>query len=204
MLDIPPFSLRVIDLKQYVYCPRILYYHTVLPAVRPVTYKMEAGIAAHGTAVAREKRRQLRTYGLEEGRRHFDAPLYSPQLNLSGELDLLIETEDELIPVDYKNSKRVGTHFRLQLMAYGRLLKDSLSTQDLRGATRKKVRRGFLYLLPARKAVAVSFTARLERQLESALAETRKIAEWQYMPPPTPHRRRCLDCEFRRFCNDIT
>jgi hypothetical protein len=30
-----PFTFRVIDLKQYVYCPRILYYQTALPQVRP-------------------------------------------------------------------------------------------------------------------------------------------------------------------------
>ena len=37
---------RVVDLKQYVYCPRIVYYHHCLPQVRPVTFKMEAGLAA--------------------------------------------------------------------------------------------------------------------------------------------------------------
>ncbi|MBK7917055.1 MAG: hypothetical protein IPJ94_12485 [Chloroflexi bacterium] len=46
-MDQDPFTFRVIDLKQYVYCPRILYYQTVLPDVRPITYKMEAGIQSH-------------------------------------------------------------------------------------------------------------------------------------------------------------
>lgn len=53
---------------------------------------------------------------------------------------MLIETETERIPVDYKDSDKAGAHFRLQLMAYGRLL------EETGGA--KPVRRGFLYLIP--------------------------------------------------------
>ena len=116
------FIFRVTDLKQYSYCPRILYYHTTLPQVRPLTYKMTAGIQAHHEAAGREKRRSLRTYGLKDGRRFFDVPVVNVGLMLSGEVDMVIETADELIPVDYKQAKRIGKHYKLQLMGYGRLL----------------------------------------------------------------------------------
>ena len=191
------FTFRVIDLKQYTYCPRILYYHTVLPQVRPLTYKMEAGIAAHAREEGREKRRQLRTYGLRDGQRRFNVPLYNPQVGLSGEVDMVIETETELIPVDYKNAKRVGPHFRLQLMAYGRLLQTADPKSEL------AVNRGFLYLIPTRTAVEVSFTAARRRQLERALRTMHAVATRQQMPAPTRKRGRCVDCEFRRFCNDV-
>ncbi len=35
--------LTVTDLKQYCYCPRILFYMRCLPGVRPLTVKMEEG-----------------------------------------------------------------------------------------------------------------------------------------------------------------
>lgn len=200
MLDHPPFTLRVTDLKQYTYCPRILYYHTVLPAVRPVTYKMEAGIDAHTGVQRREKRRSLRTYGLQSGQRRLNLPLFSTTLGLSGELDLLIETEEELIPVDFKNARlrgrRPGDNFRLQLTAYGRLLEETWPGEQA-------VRRGFLYFIPEREAVTVSFTAALRRRLDDALHEMKAIALEQRVPPSTKRRRRCVDCEFRRFCNDV-
>lgn len=195
-MDTEPFTFRVIDLKQYAYCPRILYYHTVLPAVRPLTYKMEAGIRAHVQAEGLEKRRSLQRYGLPAGERSFNVCLYSAALGLSGELDMLIETETELIPVDYKQAKRVGPHFKLQLMAYGRLL-------ELTHPAQKQVRRGFLYFIPKRAATAVPFTPSLRRQLEGAIAALRQIARQQLAPAPTPHVARCADCEFRRFCNDV-
>lgn len=193
-----PFTFRVIDLKQYVYCPRVLYYQAILPRVRPITYKMEAGAAAHQVAAGREKRRSLRAYGLDDGRRAFNVPVYNPDLLLSGEVDMVIETAAEIIPVDYKQTKKVGKHHKLQLMAYGRLLE----LADPKSG--KQIKRGFVYLLPARKAVAVRFTKPLRRQLEQALADMRGIARRQTLPQPAASPAQCIDCEFRRFCNDTT
>lgn len=190
--------LRVIDLKQYIYCPRILYYHAVLPAVRPITYKMEAGRAAHHTTEGKEQRRSLRPYRLTAGERRFNVPLQSLSLGLSGEIDMVIETEDELIPVDFKLAKREGAHFRLQLMAYGRLLEISAENPH-----HKAVKRGFLYLIPLRKAVEVRFTPHLRRKLTNAIAAMGRIVQTQQMPPATSKQQRCVDCEFRRFCNDV-
>lgn len=191
------FTFRVIDLKQYVYCPRVAYYHLVLPDVRPITYNMEHGIASHAQAEGRERRRSLGAYGLKEGERTFNVHLWSPELGLSGELDMLIETETEYIPVDYKDSDKVGDHFKLQLMAYGRLL------EETKGPPAKTIRRGFLYLIPLRKATEVMFTPRLRGELAAALADIQAIALRQRVPEPTARLRRCVDCEFRRFCNDV-
>lgn len=197
MLDETRFMFQVTDLKQYAYCARILYYQTVLPQVRPITYKMEEGIAAHQAAETQEQRRSLRPYGLQAGQRHFNLALHDYGLTLSGELDMLIETDAELIPVDYKNAPREGAHYRLQLMAYGRLLELQHNPSG------KRVQRGFLYLIPMRRAVEVAFTSALRRQLETALNTMREIAQQEYMPPPTAQTQRCVDCEFRRFCNDV-
>lgn len=196
-MDEQPFVFRVIDLKQYVYCPRILYYHTVLPQVRPLTYKMAAGIAAHTQTEQREKRRSLRTYGLQQGERQFNVPLFAPELFLSGELDMLIETPTELIPVDFKQSKKEGDHFRLQLLAYGRMLAAIGNPQE------KTIRRGFLYLIPNRQAVEIMFTPSLHRKFDAAMAQLDLIAKNQQVPSPTKKYGRCVDCEFRRFCNDV-
>lgn len=38
--------LRVSDLKQFIYCPRIVYYNYVMPVEKKTTYKMEHGKVA--------------------------------------------------------------------------------------------------------------------------------------------------------------
>ena len=191
------YLFRVIDLKQYMYCPRVAYYQIVLPRIRPITYKMEKGIAVQEREEGRERRRSLRAYGLKEGRRSFNVQLSSAELALSGKIDMLIETETELIPVDYKLSKRTGQHYRMQLMAYGRLLEE-VYAEDTKG-----VQRGYNYLIPQRKALEVTFDKQLRRQLEEVIAHLHEIAQMNRFPKPAKQRRKCVDCEFRRFCNDV-
>lgn len=189
---------QTIDLKQWTYCPRVFYYQRCLPRIRPTTYLMDAGIAEGKTAEGREKRRSLQTYGLTAGTRHFNVPLRSDVLGLTGEADLVIETQQtngvEWIPVDYKLSRKVGKHFKLQLTAYAMMLEEMHAV---------KVQRAFIYLIPLRKATAVNITTRLRNELSAALKNMRLTETRQQMPPPTAQLRKCQSCEFRRFCNDI-
>ncbi len=201
-LDKPSLAIeapfRVTDLKQWVYCPRILYFYICLPDVRPVTYKMEAGAEAGHSEEGRETRRSLRAYGLETGRREFNVHLSSDRYGLRGMLDMVIWVDSpppgEVIPVDYKLSKIAGEHFKLQLMAYAVLLE---------AASGFPARRGFLYEIPRRQAEQVIFNRRLRDKLLSTLDAMHRMLLTELMPDPTPNRSKCLACEFRRFCNDV-
>ena len=46
MQAIELLPLRVNDLKQFEYCPRIVFYNTVMPLDRKVTFKMQRGTEA--------------------------------------------------------------------------------------------------------------------------------------------------------------
>lgn len=188
----------VTDLKQYLYCPRIVYYAYCLPRVRPVTAKMEAGIEAQSGEESREQRRSLRTYGLQQGERRFDVPLESARLGLRGRLDMVIhvpEPDGEVIPVEYKNSTRQPElHWVLQLTAYGEMLAESSPLP---------VRRGFFYFIPTRRVQEITFTPARRAKLGQTIDVMRRTVESETMPPPPKSRRPCLTCEFRRFCNDL-
>lgn len=199
MIDDTLYLLTVTDLKQYAYCSRIFYYHACLPDVRPTTYKMAAGIDAGKEEQARAKRRTLDAYHLQglDGRRYFDIPAQSDDLGLTGIVDEVIEVASpkaELIPVDYKLARKAGYHFKMQLTAYAELLE---ATYHL------PVQRGFLYLIPLRRTEEVPITNRLRSQLKALLGEMRQVQQMEYMPPPAEWTARCLDCEFKRFCNDV-
>ena len=96
--------------------------------------------------------------------------------------------------MDYKLSKRVGKHFELQLTAYAVLVEDAWGLP---------VRRGFLYLIPLRRAKEVRITARRLDALDEALKVMNAMLSKERMPEPTRQRSRCVACEFRRFCNDV-
>ncbi len=194
MLEQDQDLFTITDLKQYVYCPRIFYYHACLPDIRPVTYKMKAGIEAHADEPKRAARRSLERFGGPQGEREFEVAVQSAVLRLSGQVDEVILTGAELIPVDYKLAHKAGYHFEVQLAAYALLLEESRQVT---------ISRGFIYLMPERKLVEVPITPKLRRQVQKALQDMHEIARAERMPPPVDWRQRCADCEFRRFCNDV-
>ena len=194
MLDETRWLFTVTDLKQYMYCPRILYYQTCLPTIRPTTYKMQAGIEAHGEERQRASRRSTQWYGLAEGARIFDVSVQSSTLGLSGQIDEVVQTAAEMVPIDYKMAQRVGYHYKVQLAAYAMMLEETYQTQ---------VQRGIIYLIPSRKANEVPITRTLRQQVLQTLDIMHAIAERETMPVPADWRQRCANCEFRRFCNDV-
>jgi CRISPR-associated exonuclease Cas4 len=193
-------SVEVTDLKQWAYCPRVVYYRYSLPSVRPITRGMQAGIDRHQDEGAREERRSLRSYGLTEGERAFEVVLRSHTLRLRGRLDLAIVTPGrdlpgaEAIVVEYKDSERPGAHFKLQLAAYALLLEEAWGLP---------VRRGFIYSIPERKASAVPINKPLRDKTLAALAALHSSIDGEHMPEAPASRRQCVSCEFRRFCNDV-
>ncbi len=100
----------------------------------------------------------------------------------------------ELIPVDYKLARKVAYHYKLQITAYAILLEETFHLP---------ARRGFLYLIPLRRAEEVPVTPALRCRLHKLLDDMRLIAQQERMPPPVDRPSRCVNCEFKRFCNDV-
>jgi len=193
--------LEVTDLKQYTCCPRIVYYRYCLPRIRPVTRLMPEGQTSHREEEAREERRSLKTYGVEQGERFFQLVLQSEALGITGCLDLAIATpgrespQGEAIVVEYKHSeKKAGTHFKLQLAAYALLLEEAWGLP---------VRQSFLYSIPLREAECIPITPALRRKVFTTIAALRQMIEHERMPLAPGNATRCVQCEFRRFCNDV-
>ena len=193
--------LEVTDLKQYICCPRIVFYRYCLPKIRPITYLMEEGIRRHEEEEEREERRSLRHYGTTVGERFFHLILHSPKLGLSGRVDLAVATpsleatDAEGIVVEYKLSEqKAGSHFKLQLAAYALMLEEVWGIP---------VKRGFLYSIPLRKAELIPITSQLRKKVVQTVEQIRRIVETEIMPAPATSSYRCVTCEFRRFCNDV-
>jgi len=189
--------LPVTDLKQWDYCPRVVFFAYVMPGLRPLTFKMEAGAAAHEREEKRQRRRNLgKLYGLPQAERLEDVQLQSERLGLSARIDLVLREGDRAWPVDFKLSRRTGiaTHFKLQLAAYALILEDVWGV---------RVEEGFLYSIPQRRAERIRFTPQLRKKVQRVIQDIRESIEAERMPPPTSKRGRCVNCEFRRFCNDV-
>jgi len=157
MIDIEQLSavetsltpLRVNDLKQFEYCPRIVFYNTVMPVERKVTVKMDRGKEEEFRLDALEGRRTLKRYELGSGERRFHVVLESERLGLSGKLDVLIASPQGFFPVDFKYTRgRPHRNHIVQLTGYALLVEENFHTH---------VETGFIYLAPIPRAEAEWF-----------------------------------------------
>ncbi|MCS6303981.1 MAG: CRISPR-associated protein Cas4 [Nitrospira sp.] len=188
-------KLRVNDLKQYEYCPRVVYYQYVMPVERKATFKMEHGRSAEDRLDELERRRGMRRYGLPDGRRHFHVWLTSDRLGLSGKLDLLIESSTGWYPVDFKETTgAVRSNHLFQLCGYAFLIEEAYGGS---------VSQGFIYLIPGDRAEPVALTDQLRIDTLNALEKIREMIRLQRVPEPTEVQARCTDCEYRNYCGDV-
>ncbi|MCL5290443.1 MAG: CRISPR-associated protein Cas4 [Bacillota bacterium] len=188
-------KLRVTDIKQYVYCPRIIYFTYVCPVDKKITRKMEYGKEAHAELDRLEKRRTFKRYNFGNAERKYHTQLYSPRLGLEGRLDMHLVAEGEIFPVEFKYSREgPSLNHKYQLIAYAMLLED---------AYRKPIRYGFLHLHPEGEITPVEITPNSRLFIKDIMDKIRTLVREERMPPATLRKARCIDCEYRNFCNDV-
>jgi CRISPR-associated exonuclease Cas4 len=195
MTEWSQFDLWVADIKQYLYCPRVVYFHYVMPVEKKPTYKMELGKEVHEAIGELEKRRKLRAYGLQEGTRVFDVRLNSIRLGLRGRLDMMIRTSDACYPVDFKLTEgRPHKNHLYQLAAYALLIEEEYGCE---------VKQGFVYLIPEKDAVVMQIGMDLKVDVADLIKTIREMVSREEIPEVNPSRRRCEDCEYQNYCGDV-
>ncbi len=188
-------ELKVSDLKQYYYCPRVVYYQYVMPVDKAVTYKMEKGKAVQEDLEALEKRRKLRAYGLADGKRRFNWWVRSASLGLSGKLDMVIETDEGVYPVDFKFTRgRPHKNHLYQLGGYALILEEVLN---------RPVEKGFVYLIPQKDAVVLEISEEIKGECLNTLRRIREMVLNERFPDPPSRRAKCTDCEYQNYCRDV-
>ena len=110
-------------------------------------------------------------------------------------LDLLIETEAGAFPVEFKNTRqRLDLNARCQLTAYALMVEECFGVA---------VAQGFIYRIPTRRTTPIAISESLREKTRRALRDIRRMLSDEWMPPPTPQRGKCVECEFRRLCADV-
>ncbi len=137
--------ITVSDLKQYFFCPKVVYYEHVLHVPKFKDTKLEEGKEKHEDITAKEKRRKGALFydkALDSAEKILKTYIESKRLKLNGILDYLIKTDKEYIPVEYKygfsDSGRAYRNHKYQLTGYALLVEECFHTI---------VRRGFIHSL---------------------------------------------------------
>ncbi len=187
--------LPVTALKNWLYCPRSVYYQQVLGLRPPSTAKMREGKAAQEILERLETRRTLARYGMADCEREFHVQLSSERLGLSGCPDLLLVACDTVSVVEFKLTgvEPDETHW-VQLAAYAALVEDQRD---------KTVDQVILYRIPDEVVFAKRFHDGWRTRLKQLLDEVRRCVQFGRIPEPPCVSRRCTDCDYANFCADI-
>jgi CRISPR-associated exonuclease Cas4 len=188
-------ELRASDLRQYLYCPRVVYFSLVVPVARVETFKMSAGRDAEREHARLERRRSLARYGLADGMRRYDVPVTCAKLGVSGIIDEVVHGPDGPVPVEVKFTEGgVAFGHKVQLAVYGIALEEQSG---------QPVPRGFVHLVPAKQTRAIVLDDKLRAAASDVTRRIRAMLASQEFPPPADRSAKCDGCELRSFCNDI-
>jgi CRISPR-associated exonuclease Cas4 len=187
--------IPVTDLKQWAYCPRVVYYHRVLPGAGRETWKMREALNAQDMIERLETRRGLREYGWEGASRRLGLWLGNDGVGLNGKLDLLLERDGQGAVVDFKlTSGDMGDNHRMQLSGYAVLVEACYGL---------RVETAFLYRIPDDRIFVFAVTPAWKQRVTEAVARIHELQSLAWCPEPTPVRARCTECEYANFCADI-
>lgn len=197
-------ELAVSDVRQWTFCPRVLWHRRVVPHRTRETPKMALGREAEVALDRLEERRSVHKYGLGAAERRFSVPLASARLGVRGRCDLVLDAPAtdtgprRVAPVEVKRSESgASPHHVIQLAGYALLL------EDQEGLPAGSIDRGFLRVLPDEDLLVVELDPPLRRAFEDALAAIRAMIDEERFPPPTKHRAFCPQCEYVHSCGDV-
>ncbi len=127
-----------------------------------------------------------------------EEPLYDEELGLSGRPDYIFEDGRYIIPVEIKSSRPPESPYAshiLQLAAYCLLIERNFHKRPPYGVLHYRDRN------QETRTFAVDYTAQLEFELTSTVAEMRTRCNWQEIPPSHSSKARCAACGYRSICD---
>jgi len=186
-------SVPVNLIRQWCYCPRVVYYMELTDIAFHRPAWVEQGESFHRVEEKLWQRRNLSRFNLEKGEVHRNLAMRDDELGLHGIVDMAIETDDAAYAVEFKLSagnKRRGD--QLQLAAYAMLLEKHFSKPSQVGflVGKGKVLHAIDIDENKRNAV-VEIAGNIKRMLQHGLK-----------PDSSATAAQCCICEYVNFCND--
>ncbi len=190
MLSSVPANL----IRQWCYCPRVVYYQEMIELraiARPAWVKQ--GEDFHQLEEKLWQRRNLSRFKLASGKIHRNLAMRSDDLGLHGIVDMAVETDEAVYPVEFKlsasNKKRGDI---LQLTAYAMLLEKHFSKSSPVG-----------FLVSKGKVLhTIDMDTVRRREVMTVTDEIGQMLLHGLKPESSATVVQCCACEYVNFCND--
>jgi len=198
--DVVEDFISVTDIKQCIYCPRIVYFDRVLHATPVFGSQQGDSKELHEDYVEKELRRKDAIYYSPEfvgAEKIMFTSLCSSTYGLQGNVDCIIKTAGaEYVPVEYKNMHsdkgRVCMQHKYQLVGYALLIEDNFKTI---------VKRAFVDYIPEGLILQFEITPTMKIFVKRVLGHIRRIIKDEELPPIRVAKYKCLGgCGHKQVC----
>ena len=189
----PVNKIPVNLIRQWCYCPRVVYYMELNDIVihRPAWVKQ--GENFHEKERQLWKRRNLSRFNLQEGEVYHNLLLKSEKLPFHGIVDMAIECSDAVYAVEFKLSTKTAKRKDwLQLTAYAMLLEEKFS---------KHSRFGFL-TGKGNTLYKIKIDKQKRQDVLEIASQINDMLEKGVKPDSSATAVQCCACEYINFCND--
>lgn len=178
------------DVRQHVYCPRIIYFRHVLKAPMIKTFKMSQGEEKH------EKLQGMKKDSQEKGPdKYYNVYLTDSRLGLVGLIDYFEFDGHEAYPVEIKSGRSppqgMEDPHKYQVTAQALLIEVNFDFLV------KKVR---VYYSKQDKVIDYSINAEDKLKVMEIVRKIQQVIMKETIPPPTSDQGKCVDCECKLYC----
>jgi len=192
-----PELITATDVKQYHFCPRIIYFTKVLGVEERTTESEKEGKNAHIEFHRKEKRRTTLLGGktLKVEQKWTALRLKSEKLGVEGMVDMVVKTPEGYAVIEYKMTsmpKRIMPGHLYQAATYAMLVEEAFRTI---------VRKIYVYYEKSRRFIEIPRTESIRRHVVWTIGRIRDIIEKEKLPPAKTSRK-CKSCGYRWICKE--
>lgn len=216
---IPPFQILISseDIRQFIYCPRIPFFRTILRYSPRSTAKMGQGRQSHADI------HQFSLPALHTSRfpdRYINIYLQVPHLGIHGQIDMIeiLDTLDELDInpnpyvtgiLKYEGTKAIGTiveiktgkipskipsHHKAQVVFQALLVEANFQIRIFAGK---------IFYSKGSTLQTFNIWTGDKRWITGCINKLRTAYQTEIIPLPTPHEKKCHDCEYWPVCQRV-
>lgn len=183
-----------IDIVNYMYCPRYIYYQYVLeiPQYEEKNFLLLEGREMHEKKLIRNKEYLRKRIGVVKK----NISPYLANDKLRGRPDEVLELSDgTMAPLDYKFSKFEGRIYKpiiYQLISYAVLIEDIYQ---------KEVNRGFIvFVRSSNHLEELEIRKEDKSMINKAIDGVLEIIEKEIYPEVTAIKKKCVNCTYKNIC----
>lgn len=181
--------------RQYHFCPRIVYY-SMLTNIKPIyPRQVSLGVEYHDVQEKLSKNRKFKKLDILYDEIILDKYIENEKLNICGKVDLALINKEEIIPIEFKDieAKKPTYSHILQLCGYGILLHNKYQVD---------FKQAFVIYSNNMKLFHINITDKIRADFFDTIKSIEEIVNNDILPNSSANEQQCSQCEYLNYCDD--